>query len=368
MSSFATRRLIDAAGTLDPADRALLNLWVNRGLADERLTGLTGMSIEALRGRRERIVARLAQELGLPEPDVRTALEQITPADAALDPATARGVATASAPNGSSPPTEAEAAAAPEEPAAGPEPPPAPEIAADGSPPRRRRGLWRSLLAMIVVVIVIVVVLASAGSSKPHRATARAVSSTTTAGRATVSTPTPAHPTGGPVPAPFAGLPGGLVHASGSVRLLGSIKHLRLQLRVRRLSAPHNGHDQVWLYNSVLDSRPLGRLRAGHHTLTVKLPANARRFRWIDISFQPLGIVNHSGESELRAANPAHTTRARLRGRSARRRRPLHQATRAGDTHSHRRARPRHARPRHARPRHAQRRTTKGSRKARTSK
>ena len=42
MSGLATRRLIDAAARLDPADRALLNLWVNRGLDNERLTGLTG--------------------------------------------------------------------------------------------------------------------------------------------------------------------------------------------------------------------------------------------------------------------------------------------------------------------------------------
>src|SRR5665213_4245292 len=93
MTRFATRRLIDAAAKLDPADRALLNLWVNRGLDDERLTELTGMSIDALHARREKIVAQLAAELGLPDEDIRGALAQISPDDEALSPSGPIGVA-----------------------------------------------------------------------------------------------------------------------------------------------------------------------------------------------------------------------------------------------------------------------------------
>ena len=104
MASVATRRLIDAAAKLDPADRALLNLWVNRGLDDERLTGLTGMSPEALHGRREKIVARLAANLGLPETEVRGALTQISPDEAAGVPSATNGAAEVTdAPNGSAP-------------------------------------------------------------------------------------------------------------------------------------------------------------------------------------------------------------------------------------------------------------------------
>lgn len=66
MASLATHRLIDAAAKLDPADRALLNLWVNRGLDDGRLTELTGLSLDALHLRREKIVTHLARDLGLP--------------------------------------------------------------------------------------------------------------------------------------------------------------------------------------------------------------------------------------------------------------------------------------------------------------
>src|SRR5450755_3150834 len=112
MSSVATRRLIDAAATLDPADRALLNLWVNRGLDDERLTELTGMSIEALGTRREKIVARLAAELGLPEPDIRGALEQISPDEEFVTPPDPKGITVEpSGPNGAVPPAAPEPAA-----------------------------------------------------------------------------------------------------------------------------------------------------------------------------------------------------------------------------------------------------------------
>ncbi|HEY5431104.1 MAG TPA: hypothetical protein VIK04_18455, partial [Solirubrobacteraceae bacterium] len=141
--------------------------------------------------------------------------------------------------------------------------------------------------------------------------------------------PTPAPPTrsaAGPATAALAGLPGGLTHARGSIQLVGPSKHLRLRLRVTGVPAPHRGHDEVWLYNSVLDSRALGRLRAGVHRVAYRLPAHAGRFRWIDVSFQPLGVVNHSGESELRAANPAYTATGRRHGRATRRPRQLRRA------------------------------------------
>ena len=76
----------------------------------------------------------------------------------------------------------------------------------------------------------------------------------------------------------------------------------------------------MWLYNTVVDSRPLARLRTGVRHLLVRLPNHAARFHWIDISFQPAGVIYHSGESILRASNPARTSPRKLRRRSARRR------------------------------------------------
>lgn len=335
MPSLATRRLIDAAATLDPADRALLNLWVNRGLDDERLTELTGMSVAALGTRRENIVARLAAELGLPEPDIRGALEQISPDEEFVTaPDVERITTQPSAPNGSAPPAAPERAG--EESLETRLSSEAPQAVDEPSPgARRRRGLWLGLAALGIAVAAVIVVITTGGSSpqKSHRA-----ASTQRPPAAATHTPTvaaPNHPTGGPPPAPLplAGLPGGLAHASGRVKLSGPVKHLRLNLTVRGLPAARNGHHEVWLYNSVLDSRPLARLRTGHHRLVARLPADARRYRWIDVSFQPVSVINHSGESELRASNPAHTTKARLRKRSSRTRHRLRQASTVSAAH-----------------------------------
>jgi hypothetical protein len=380
MSSVATRRLIDAAATLDPADRALLNLWVNRGLDDERLTELTGMSIEALGTRREKIVARLAAELGLPEPDIRGALEQISPDEEFVTPPDPKGITVEpSGPNGAVPP------AAPEPTADAP--PAAPEPAADApqdtaqpadepSPRprrRRRRGLWLGLAALAIVVAAVIVVIAGGRSSPQKSRPAASTRGTPTTATQTPTVAAPTHPTGGPVPAPLAGLPGGPAHASGTVRLSGPVKHLRLNLTVRGLPAPHAGHYEVWLYNSVLDSRPLARLRAGHHRLVARLPATARRYRWIDISFQPVGAINHSGESELRASSPAHTTKARLRKRSSRTRHRLRQASKVSAAHpatKHKTKTKTGSRTNKAHGRHAHRRkrSARGSKKSKTSK
>jgi hypothetical protein len=158
------------------------------------------------------------------------------------------------------------------------------------------------------------------------------------------------------------------MHVSGSVKLSGPVKHLRLNLRVIGLPVARDGHYEMWLYNSVLDSQPLARLRNGHHRLTVSLPGSARHYRWIDISFQPVGVINHSGESELRASNPAHTTMARLRKRSARTRHRLRQASKVSAAQPVRPPSHRSQPGRHAAGPHRLTRSAKGSSKAKRSK
>jgi hypothetical protein len=366
MPGLATRRLIDAAAKLDPADRALLNLWVNRGLDDERLTELTGMSIDALHVRRDKIVGQLAAELGLPDEDVRGALEHISPDDEAVSPSAPNGLTDAApSPNGATTVTEPEAP-----PPAHHLPPPPPEGPAEA--PHSRRWLWLGLLALVVIAAVVIAIVAGGGRSSPAPRRTASTPRTTTTATPTPTVPTPAHPTASPVPAPLAGLPGGLAHASGSVKLSGKLKNLKLSLKVRGLPAAHAGHYEVWLYNSVIDSQPLGRLRNGHHRLTVHLPANVRHYRWIDISFQPVGAVNHSGESELRASNPAHTTMARLRKHSSRTRHRLRQAAKvsaANPARPPKRHRGRGSRPASNRADgHRVKRSAKGSTRAKTSK
>jgi hypothetical protein len=355
MPSLATRRLIDAAATLEAADRALLNLWVNRGFDNDRLAALSRMPRDTLDVRRERIVEHLSEELGLPPDHVNEALEELAASARETITAGLNGVGAAQGSgtevvNGAALPVmaglllgpaaaRAGALTPPPAPADPLTPPPAPAdpLTPPPAPAASRRGLRRPVLWLVVglfvlAVGVLVAALASGGGPTRHPAiTAVSTPSTAPAVNPTSPSPTPAPPTrtaGGPVTtAGLGGLPGGLAHARGVVQLVGPMKHLRLRVTVRGLPAPVRGHYEVWLFNSVLNSRALGRLRAGVRRATYRLPAGARRYRWIDVSFQPLGVVNHSGESELRAINPAHATKARLRRRAARRPRQLRRAT-----------------------------------------
>jgi hypothetical protein len=410
MSSLATRRLIDATASLEEADRALLSLWVNRGLDDERLAALAAIPIGTLHARRNRIVERLSDELGLAPEIVRATLDELsitsrqaaaedrngttqvqpTPPDGQsvppdklprvangsavhagaelagllagpaaahrtaptptlagllLGPAAARKTTPTPTPAGlllgpaaarkTTPTTTLagrllgpaagrspgpDAAREPAPPDAAPEPA-QPDAPLEPLPPARRpagrhRGLWIAAAMLVVVLLgVAIAALASGGGAKPHRAVVTAAPSPTTTAAVVPTLPNPApaapRPTAGGRVTPLRGLPGGLGDARGSVQLAGPGNDLRLRLTVIGLPVARDGHYEVWLYNSVLDSRPLGRLGTGVHPVSYGLPGQARRYRWIDISFQPVGAVNHSGESQLRAVNPAHATRVR---------------------------------------------------------
>jgi hypothetical protein len=363
MGPLPTRRLLDATARLTPADRALLNLWLNRGLDEQRLSQLTGMRPEVVVTRRARLIERLSEELTLPPDDVLAALAEL--AVGPVEPGNGNGAleapgmpaglllgpAAALAPGSSAPQPAglllgpgalAMTVPSPPQPAGlllGPGAVVTAVSAPPAGPPRRRLVAISGGLAALALAVILLLTL-TGGSGAQHRATGRAKgiaakpAPAPTPAPTTPTTSTPVAPaqtgTGtGPVPEDFAELPGGLMHVRGSVQLVGSLRHLRhlrLKLRVTHLPIPHRGHYEVWLFNSVLDSTPLGRLRQGRRTATYKLPPHARRYRWIDISFQPLGYVNHSGESVLRASNPAHTTKARLRKRSARRRHQLRRA------------------------------------------
>ncbi|MGA2014468.1 MAG: hypothetical protein ABSH51_28620 [Solirubrobacteraceae bacterium] len=410
MPSLATRRLISASATLDPADRALLNLWVNRGLDDHALSRLTGISPDALHSRRDRIVQRLAAELGLPPADVRRALDEIAastapgeraddglervgallerhpaflvavpvgawagsegrtgPGDEAGPGVTADDTGAASANghhagNGASSdngavvagllagpaaahliftggrPVPAPAAPpidhlrlvnaqAPEARPAGSSPPPRPP---DASPPtghdRRRRSILIATAVLLIALVAILIAALSGGSATPRHRPSTTTSHTTPAAAAptvAASRTTPASASAPVIPGStraLGGLPGGLSAVHGAVALAGSAPNLELRLTVSALPAVSGAHYEAWLFNSVVDSQPLGAVPAGASTTAYPLPASAARYEWIDISLQPTGVINHSGESQLRAANPArHRALGRARGHAARR-------------------------------------------------
>lgn len=75
----ATRRLIVASASLDPADRALLALWVNHGLEDAAVARMSGTSPAGISRRHRRLIKRLSDVLGLPPGDVGAVITAITP-------------------------------------------------------------------------------------------------------------------------------------------------------------------------------------------------------------------------------------------------------------------------------------------------
>lgn len=304
MSSLVTRRLLEASAVLEPADRALLNLWIHRGLDDERLAELTGMDARAVGARRARIVTVLGANLGLPETEVLGALSRIEPEDRADAP----------------PEVQAEAVRSPLEPEPEPEltngqSPSAPATTAPSGP----RRLWAAIAGAVVVAVIVVIVLLSTGSSQPAspRAGAGAGAGLTTAADAgsttAASTAAPPSSTGTRLGA----FPGGLTHTTGSIVLHGHSPHLRLTLTVKDLPAVSSGHYEVWLFSSVVHSQRLGPIGAGTGSVTFPLPAGAGRYHWIDVTLQPRGSTSYSGESELRARNPVDAPPSLRHGRAA---------------------------------------------------
>jgi hypothetical protein len=293
VDTLATQRLIEATATLDAVDRALLDIWVNESLDDERLAFLTGSDAETLAWRKGRLVDRLAHELGNPAPEIRAALEQL-----AANTREAKTHADGDV---------AMVGAAPATSAVQPDDRPGQSSAAIEQPvPERgggrQRGVIAALAALVLAAVVTESVAATSGGST------RRVVSDFTAAAALQSDTALATPSGMPaarLSRRLVPLPGIRTDLVGLVGLTGADPSIKLKVRLR-VPAPRRGHYEVWLYNSILDARALGVPRTGTHTALYGLPSDATRYRWIDISFQPPGAIGPSGESRLRAANPTY--------------------------------------------------------------
>ena len=264
MSVLATRHLDDASAALPAAERALLNLWVHRGLEDRELAEMTGMTIETIELRRARIVAALSDELGLPSSQLESELS---------------AMATASRTHSARPHQPLSSAAGERVHSAG------------QRRPRRGHRRWPALMVGVVALVVILAVILGAGSSGGGR---KSRGGTETRRAQTLRVTQTLLP-----------LPGGVAGVHGSASLTGKPGDFSVVLRVLGLPAASRGHYEAWLYDSILDSVPLGRVVNGARNVGFRLPADAGRFRFIDVSFQPPGVSNHSGESVLRAPNPA---------------------------------------------------------------
>lgn len=290
VSRVAPQRLIDAAATLDAPDRALLNIWVSRGLDGAAVARMTGVSEKAIADRRIRIVEHLSSVLDLPEDHVRNALIEITPSSDARPDHVAPQLGAGAQPEPAGA-TDAGAAGA------------AVRKLDAGAASRRRRRLW-SLAAVVTIVVGVVLVLSLASGVPGRHSTpthARAPASGGSSSRTPATGQTQAAPAG-----QLTALPGGLGSATGSVRVTGQGRTLKLNLSVSGLPPISRGRYVAWLYTSLVNSERLGQLPGAAGQESLRVPSNAKRYYWIDISYQPPGAVFHSGDSLLRGANPLH--------------------------------------------------------------
>jgi Anti-sigma-K factor rskA len=311
---------------LDPGSRALLDLSVRRGLGDGEIAGALGTDPSYIASTRTGVMASIAADLRLDDrerAELEDALARL-PADAWLpkdqpepEPSADNGAAYPRAAAEPEPEPEtvtrptretepAAVAAEPEPAAVVAEPQPEP-----GKPPaparrRRRRGLLAAVL--VVALLAAGLVFASTTMDDDDRAAEPA------APAERESRPPPENDaererrsrrqpergrsgrTRGEPLRPLPGSKGG----RGTARLDGR----RLVVSVSGLPRPARRY-QVWLYDSLIEARPLGRLRAaGRSAFRGRFRVRgARRYRYVDISVEPRnGNGNHSGRSIMRIA------------------------------------------------------------------
>jgi hypothetical protein len=267
-----------ALSRLDPASRALLDLSLRRGMRPEEIGDLLGTDPESVIVAREGALEQLASELGMEDvselDDVRARLAELPPE------AWTGEAAPEAAP-------EAETAAIS---AAESEPRPEPRVAREPETARKSRlPLLLALLALAAIVLV--VVLASSGGDDQQTA-----SSTQTQKPKPKPKPNkPATPKPGPTVqlTPLSDAHG----ATGTAALTQGGKRLSI-----KASGLRSGAYQVWLYDSVIETKSLTKVNGTKLDLDLKLPSDASHYRFVDISREPPdGNPNHSGESVLRA-------------------------------------------------------------------
>jgi hypothetical protein len=320
--------LAEGLSELELPFRATLELRYRRGLPDETIAAVAQLEEPEIVRQRSRALVWLAQRAGIEGPDAIDAVEggltmlwEDPPAAEPQPPTEQPEVAAPSAPESEpAPPPEPEArteqlpltesipppsvappgsrtAAAP---LPTPKPFPSPRSKSQPKPkkpkatkpktPKSEEGSNRRLIALLALaaaVVVLFIVITSGGSDD------------TTTGAAP-STPSNTKESKGDKPTSDAVtmqmLPGVDVAGAIDVTMSGDPATPDLDMKLSGLPDP-DGEYRAWLYNSVIDSRSLGRARKGDGEVKVTLPEGWEDYKFIDVSVQDPGSIAHSGKS-----------------------------------------------------------------------
>jgi hypothetical protein len=254
----------EALSQLDVGERALLDLSVHRGFDDDRIAALLGVDVSEIGALRRAALEKLFRLRAVSGDGARDAVR-----------AELRSVSDAS------------------------------WIDPPAAAPLRRR--FRTVFAIAAIVLAasaltaIGLLAGSGDSDTPDTPTVPAESSQPS----TPPTPpssVPAQPgakspqSAGVALKPLSAKIPGQVSASVS----GSERAQRITVKLRGLPAP-SGAYELWLYDSLVHSRPLGSVSAGKGSISARLPGDASSYSWLDLTLQPgADRVHHSGESVFR--------------------------------------------------------------------
>lgn len=296
MLDLPPERLDAALERLETTDRALLELSLKREVADVALAELMRLDATQVGRLRDSALERLAAELGV-EPDDELAALLVDRWRSHAAPRLG-----AEGPPKGQPAAEEQVAEEPlaEEPVAGEAEGEDEAAVQEATEPEQAEverpedhGEKSSRRAAILLVLIVALLGVALGTT---------VALLRDDDGQNAQVEQPAAPSEPPQPRalrlrPLSGAKG----ASGSVRIAGQGRNARLVLRVRGLPRSAGGYAS-WLYDSVTDAVPVGRLDGRDGTFQAKLPAEPGEYRFIDVSREPRdGNPNHSGASVLRA-------------------------------------------------------------------
>lgn len=290
-NEMSASRLARALDELDPRSRAVIDLTLGTEFSDREIATLIHLPPEQVVEQREQALTALAGRSGLGS-DREALLSELRRLVAA-EPG-AEAVATG-------------ASTSRRDALTGPAPP------ATATPERDRRRRRRPLvvaLAAVIAAAVLTTLTAGGGEEQPSpepSSPAGESSDPATSGEEEAATGgggTAAPPSGdAPEPAttiaalsPVNGPPAG---RSVVARLERRGQRELLTVRLRGMPRPRGAYS-LWLFDSVAESRRLGRVARGNARIRAALPPPAERYRFLELSYQPPGQRAHSGLSRFR--------------------------------------------------------------------